>query len=113
VNNGTSVRGLLFDIGVSDPARRTPDMPVYTVRHRVTGALRGTTDPGKAFVTGRWTDLNRFKTPTLRGAAARPPYFHNGIAPTLRAVVDHYESALGFSFTKEEADALVAFLEAL
>ena len=45
--------------------------------------------------------------------ASRAPYFHNGIAPTLKDVVIHYEVALGFQFTKQERDDLVAFLEAL
>jgi cytochrome c peroxidase len=44
---------------------------------------------------------------------ARAPYFHNGIAATLKDVVIHYEVALGFVFTPEEEDDLVAFMEAL
>ena len=35
--------------------------------------------------------MDRFKTPSLRGLAARPPYFHNGIAANLTEVVRHYE----------------------
>jgi cytochrome c peroxidase len=60
-----------------------------------------------------WADLDRFKTPSLRGVAARPPYFHNGIAKSLRDVVIHYEIALGFKFTEQERQDLVAFMEAL
>lgn len=56
---------------------------------------------------------DRFKTPSLRGVAARPPYFHNGIAATLKDVVVHYEVALGFVFTEAERNDLVAFMEAL
>ena len=88
-------------------------MPLYTLRNRTTLVERQTTDPGRALRTGRWADVERFKTPSLRGLAARAPYFHNGIAATLRDVVIHYEQALGFVFTAEERDALVAFLEAL
>jgi hypothetical protein len=113
VNNGTHVGGALFDIKTSDPARRTPDMPVYTLRNKTTGDLRQTTDPGKGFVTGKWSDVDRFKAPTLRGLSSRAPYFHNGIAATLEDVVRHYEGALGFSFTAAERADLVAFLEAL
>ena len=32
-----------------------------------------------------------FKTPTLRSVALRPPYMHNGSAPTLLDAVRHYE----------------------
>ena len=31
-----------------------------------------------------------FKTPTLRDVELTPPYFHNGTAPTLADVVEHY-----------------------
>ena len=71
------------------------------------------TDAGRGQVTGRWADLGRFKTPTMRALAARAPYFHNGIAPTLEAVVRHYEIHFGFRFTNEERADLIAFLNAL
>jgi cytochrome c peroxidase len=58
-------------------------------------------------------DLDKFKSPSLRGLAARAPYFHNGIAPTLKDVVIHYEVARGFQFTRQEREDLVAFLGAL
>lgn len=112
-NNGSHVTGVLFDVGASRPALRQAGMPLYTLRNKATGELRQTTDPGAALRTGRWADVDRFKSPSLRGAVARPPYFHNGIAPTLRDVVLHYERELGFVFTPEEEDDLVAFLEAL
>jgi cytochrome c peroxidase len=71
------------------------------------------TDTGRGNVTGAWGDLGRFKTPTIRGLAARAPYFHNGIAATLEDVVRHYETHLGFIFTHKERADLVAFLNAL
>ena len=55
------------------------------------------TDAGRGNVTGLWTDLGQFKTPTIRGLAARAPYFHNSIAETLEDVVRHYEQFLGLS----------------
>jgi cytochrome c peroxidase len=103
----------LFDVGTSAPERRKPDMAVYTFRNKTTNATLQSTDPGFGFVTGHWTDLNRFKTPNLRGLSARAPYFHNGIADTLLDVVHHYEGALGFTFTPEQEADLVAFLGAL
>jgi hypothetical protein len=112
-NNGSNVNGTLFDVGASRAEFRKPGMPLYTVRNTMTGETLRTTDPGRALKSGLWADLDRFKTPSLRGVAARAPYFHNGIAPTLRDVVLHYEAALGFKFTPDERDDLVAFLEAL
>ena len=64
-------------------------------------------------MTGLWADLGKFKTPTLRGLAARAPYFHNGIAATLEEVIRHYEVHLGFIFTDQERADLAAFLKAL
>jgi cytochrome c peroxidase len=112
-NNGSNVNGTLFDIGASRPELREPGMPLYTLRNKATLETRQTTDPGRALRSGRWADVDRFKTPSLRGLAARPPYFHNGVAATLQDVVVHYEVALGFIFTAQEEADLVAFLEAL
>jgi len=112
-NNGQNVGGTLFDIGASRPEFARPDMAVYTFQRNSDGVTLASTDPGRGIRSGNFADLNRFKTPNLRGLAARAPYFHNGIAATLTQVVDHYEAALGFVFTSDEEADLVAFLTAL
>jgi hypothetical protein len=113
-NNGSNVFGTLFDIGVSQAKLRKAGMPLYTVRNTTTMVERQTTDPGRALRSGLWNDMDKFKVPSLRGLSARAPYFHNGIAPTLRDVVHHYESELGFAFDDPaDEEALIAFLEAL
>lgn len=112
-NNGTNINNVLFDVRTASAAARTPDLPLYTFQNRTTGESRQLTDTGRGNVTGLWNDLGRFKTPTLRGLAARAPYFHNGIAATLEDVVRHYEAHLGFIFTDDERADLVAFLNAL
>jgi cytochrome c peroxidase len=112
-NNGTNVDNLLFDIRTASAEARTPDLPLYTIVNRMTGETRQLTDTGRGNVTGLWSDLGRFKTPTLRALAARAPYFHNGIAATLEEVVRHYETHLGFIFTNRQRADLVAFLKAL
>jgi hypothetical protein len=112
-NNGSNINGTLFDVGASRPEFREPGMPLYTVRNKTTLEVKQTTDPGRALRSGAWADMDRFKTPSLRGAVARAPYFHNGIAATLEEVVRHYEVALGFVFTRQQEEDLVAFLKAL
>ena len=112
-NNGTNTNNLLFDIHTASAAARTPDLPLYTFRHRTTLETVQLTDAGRGNITGLWSDLGKFKTPTLRGLAARAPYFHNGIAATLEAVVRFYEEHLDFEFTDAERADLVAFLGAL
>jgi cytochrome c peroxidase len=78
-----------------------------------TSGLRDQTDAGQGQVTGKWADLGKFKTPTIRALAARAPYFLNGIAATLEEVVRFHERNLGFAFTHAERADLVAFLNAL
>jgi cytochrome c peroxidase len=113
-NNGTNLNGVALNIGTSSALWRTPDLPLYTLRSRLDGTTTvQTTDPGRAIVTGRWGDIDRFKVPSLRGLAARAPYFHNGIAATLRDVVHFYEESLGFDFTPAQEEDLAAFLQAL
>ncbi|MCE9577407.1 MAG: hypothetical protein K8W52_29935 [Deltaproteobacteria bacterium] len=112
-NVGSNANGTFFDIGVAAGTRRSADQPLYTFRNRATGAIRTTTDPGRALVTGKWADLNRFKVPVLRGLAARAPYFHDGSAESIDDVILFYEESLQFAFTADEEADLRAFLGAL
>lgn len=67
--------------------------------------------------------IRAFKTPSLRGAASRPPYMHSGQIPTLEAVIDHYSRAPASPeghteleavvFTDRGRAALIAFLKTL
>ena len=102
-----------LDIGVADASRATPDLPVYVLRNLSTGEKIATTDPGRALVTGKWKDVGKFKGPTLRSLASRPPYFHNGSAADLGAVVDFYNGRFSIGFTEQEKADLVAFLKTL
>ena len=102
-----------LNIGLTDASRRTADMPLYTLRRISTGETLQTTDPGRAMVTGKWADIGKFKGPVLRALAARAPYFHNGFAATLDAVVDFYDTRFAVGLTPREKADLVAFLRAL
>lgn len=65
-----------------------------------------------------------FKTPTLRDVTTTAPYFHDGSAPTLKAVVEHYVTGgkvkenvspnlKPLTLTSQEIEDIAAFLEAL
>ncbi len=110
---GSSSVGAFQNIGVSDADRRTPDVPLYTFEHNTTGERVQITDPGRALISGRWRDMGRFKVPSLRGLAARRPYFHDGSAATLRDVVDFYNRRFSINLSPGEQEALTAFMEAL
>jgi hypothetical protein len=103
-----------LDIGLTDASRRTPDLPLYTLRNKANPALVvQTTDPGRALVTGKWNDIGRFKGPILHALAARAPYFHNGSAADLAAAIDFYDTRFGIGLTNDEKADLVAFLRTL
>ena len=110
---GGRSNAVFFDVGISDPALRSPKVPLYTFRHLTTGEIHVTTDPGRGLINGRFADLSKFKTPGLRGLAARPPYFHDGSVPTLRGVVDHYDQHFSIGLSDNEKNALTRFLESL
>jgi hypothetical protein len=112
-NVGNHSVALPIDIGLTDASRRTPDLPLYTLRNLATGALRQTSDPGRALVTGLWADIGKFKGPILHGLAARAPYFHNGSAATLEEVIDFYETRFGVQLTDRDRRDLLAFLRTL
>jgi cytochrome c peroxidase len=102
-----------IDIGITDASRRTPEMPLYTLRNRATGQTRQTTDPGRALLTGKWADIAKFKGPVMRGLAARAPYFHDGSAADLETAVEFYDTRFTIGFTDQEKADLVAFLNSL
>ncbi len=99
-----------LNIGLSDASRRTPDMPLYTLRHKVTGQTTQTTDPGRSLITGKWRDIGKMKGPVLRGLASRAPYFHDGSAATLEQVVNFYDTRFSIHFSAQEKADLIAFL---
>lgn len=91
-------------------------LPVFTLtctQGPLAGLVFKVTDPGRALITGECTDIARFKSPGLRGLAARAPYFHNGSATTLADVVDFYARRFTFTLTPEQKQDLVNFLAAL
>lgn len=58
---------------------------------------------------------NAFKTPSLMFVAGTAPYFHDGSAPTLEALIDNNGERMGHTaqLAKEDRKALVAFLKTL
>jgi cytochrome c peroxidase len=112
-NGGNHSTRLPLDLGLTDESRRTPDMPLYTLRNKTTGELIKTTDPGRALITGKWKDVALFKGPILRALASRPPFFHNGSAATLADAVTFYNDRFSIGLTAQEKADLAAFLAAL
>ena len=111
---GGGSMGLMMDIGVGLISPTQPkDLPIYQFRNTATGDTRSTADPGLALLTGKWSDIGKFKTPGLRGLAARAPYFHDGSAATLEDVLHFYDSRFGIGLGPQDVSDLAAFLRAL
>ncbi len=79
---------------------------------------------GRFAVTGRISDLGRFKTPTLRNVAVTAPYMHDGSLKTLEEVVEFYDKGgeandfldggiRPLKLTEQEKRDLVEFLRSL
>ena len=67
-------------------------------------------DPGLALITGKCADIGKFTVPQLRALAAREPYFHDGSARTLGAVVSFYNQRFAIGLTEAEQQDLANFL---
>jgi hypothetical protein len=112
-NVGNHSTSLPLDLGLTSAAMRTPDMPLYTFRNKMTGEVVQTTDPGRALITGKWNHMSTFKGPILRGLSARAPYFYNGFAATLTDVVEFYDRRFNLGLTEREKSDLISFLKGL
>ena len=55
----------------------------------------------------------QYRTTPLRGLVYHPPYFHDGSAADLPAVVDHYNRHFGLSLTDSQKADLVEYLKSL
>jgi cytochrome c peroxidase len=80
-------------------------------------------DLGRYEITKNAKDKGAFKTPTVRDAALRPPYLHDGSEKTLESLVEFYNRGgdtddpnldpliVPLGLTQAEKDALVAFMK--
>jgi hypothetical protein len=59
------------------------------------------------------TTTKKYRATPLRALWQHPPYFHDGSAATLRAVVDHYDRALTLRLTEGQKNDLVEFLKSI
>jgi mono/diheme cytochrome c family protein len=55
----------------------------------------------------------KYRTTPLRGLLQHPPYFHDGSAPDLLAVVNHYNEQFGLNLSAAQKADLVEYLKSL
>ena len=59
------------------------------------------------------TSTKQYRTTPLRGLEQHPPYFHDGSAATLEAVVAHYNEVMTLRLSPQQQSDLVAYLRGL
>jgi cytochrome c peroxidase len=68
-------------------------------------------DIGTAQGSGEGSLDRALDTPTLLSARYTAPYFHDGRAPSLRAVVEWFDARYGLGLTRQQQDDLTSYLE--
>jgi cytochrome c peroxidase len=59
------------------------------------------------------TATKKYRTTPLRGLWQHPPYFHDGSAPDLLAVVEHYDGLFKLKLSAAQKADLVEYLKSL
>ena len=75
------------------------------------GVLHSAKDTGVDGAYAERTATRRYRTTPLRGLWQHPPYFHDGSAATLAAVVKHYDRVLSLSLTASQQNDLTEYLK--
>ena len=77
------------------------------------GVLHAPSETGMDAAYAMRTANKRYRTTPLRALWQHPPYFHDGSARTLDAVVDHYDRVRRLNLTSQQKADLVQFLKSL
>jgi mono/diheme cytochrome c family protein len=75
--------------------------------------LHSPAEVGMSPVYANRSATKQYRTTPLRGLFQHPPYFHDGSAPDLFAVVDHYDRLFGLRLTATQKADLVEYLKSL
>ena len=77
------------------------------------GILHAPAETGMDPVRASRLKNHAYRTTPLRALTRHAPYFHDGSATTLRAVVEHYNSVLGLGLSRRQMADLVEYLKTL
>ena len=117
---GNDVAPGQVDLGTTTQPFADPwdDLPLFRITclgqpHPHYGKVILTYDPGFALTSGKCADVGKITLQSMRGLAARAPYFSNGLARDLRGVVDYYERRYNIGYTEQEKQDLVNLMSVL
>jgi cytochrome c peroxidase len=102
----------MIDTGTANEPNCDPALPILTLQNKVTLETRRVCDMGRGG-NGVWADVAKFRVPPLRGLAARAPYFHDGQARDIAAVIRYYQKRFDTGLSHRQRDDLESFLGAL
>jgi mono/diheme cytochrome c family protein len=77
------------------------------------GVLHAASETGMDGAYAERTAAKQYRTTPLRALWQHPPYFHDGSARTLAAVVNHYNRVLRLNLTAAERADLVEYLKSI
>jgi cytochrome c5 len=77
------------------------------------GHLHAPEETGMEATWAQRSTTGKYRTTPLRGLWQHPPYFHDGSAATLEAVVAHYDGVLSLGLTTQQQADLVEYLKTL
>jgi len=117
---GNDVAPGQVDLGTTNMpfAPEMPYLPLFKITcnenpHPHYGKTFYSHDPGFGLITGRCADVGKITLQSMRSLSARPPYFSNGSAKDLRAVVDYYDRRYNIGYSEQEKQDLVNLMSAL
>lgn len=119
---GNDVAPGQVDLGTTNEpfANPAPHLPLFKLtctakqkEHPFLGRVVYTSDPGFALTTGKCIDIGKITIQSSRGLAARPPYFVNGSAKTLRDMIDFYDRRYDMRLTEQEKQDLTNLMSVL
>ena len=100
-----------MDIGTTN--QQVAHLPLFKITCEATGRVVYSQDPGRALISGKCEDVGAIVVQQFRGLSGRAPYFANGTAKNLEAVVEFYDRQFGIGYTVEQKRDLANFLRAL
>jgi hypothetical protein len=77
------------------------------------GVLHAPAEVGQDAAFAQRSVTGKYRTTPLRGLAQHAPYFHDGAAKTLLAVVQHYDTLMNLHLTPAQMSDLVEYLKTL
>jgi hypothetical protein len=86
---------------------------VLSSRNRMGPVLHEPAEVGMDPTYADRSATGRYRTTPLRGLQQHAPYFHDGSAPDLLAVVNHYDALFSLGLTATQKTELVEYLKSL